>query len=100
KASAERIAIARQAGLRRIGVWAASWLTLGLEQGPVPVEEAIPRAERALAEFGTEQSGESHLALLYAFAGRHEEAKQTIERSRRALLELGQGTLHAAMSMN
>jgi class 3 adenylate cyclase/tetratricopeptide (TPR) repeat protein len=100
KASAERIAIARQAGLRRIGVWAASWLTLGLEQGPVPVEEAIRRAEQALAEFGTEHSGESHLAVLYAYAGRHEEAEETIERARRALLELGHGTLHAAMSMS
>jgi tetratricopeptide (TPR) repeat protein len=100
KASAERMAIARQAGLRRLGVWAAAGLTLGLEQGPVPVDEAITRAEEALAEFGAEQSGESHLALLYAYAGRHEEAAETIAGARRALLELGQRTLHAAMSMN
>ena len=38
--------------------------------------------------------------MLYAYAGRHAEAQGAIERSRRALLELGQRTVHAAMSMN
>ena len=53
--------------------------------GPTPVEEAIRRAEQLLADFPAERPGEFHLAVLYAFAGRHEEAKETIERGTRQL---------------
>jgi tetratricopeptide (TPR) repeat protein len=100
RASAQRLEMALRAGIRRSALWAAVWLTLALAEGPTPVDEAIPRAESVLANFPGEHSGEFHLAVLYALAGRHDEAKVTIERARRALLELGQVTMHASMSMN
>ena len=100
KSAAQRLEIARQAGLRPEAVWAAAWLALPLAMGPTPVEEAIRRAEQLLADFPAERPGEFHLAVLYAFAGRHEEAKEAIERARQTLLELGQRTLHAQISMN
>jgi class 3 adenylate cyclase/tetratricopeptide (TPR) repeat protein len=100
RASAARLDVARRAGLRGSVMWAGVWLTLALTEGPTPVEEALPRAESVLADFPNEHSGEFHLALLYAFAGRQDEAKLTIERARRALLELGYVQLHAGMSMN
>ena len=100
RSSAERLEIARRAGLGRSAFWAAVWLTLALAQGPAPVEEAIRRAEEALSFFPGERSGDFHLAVLYAYAGRHDEAREAIERSRRALLELGQLHLHAGMATN
>jgi len=100
EAAGQRFELARQAGLRNEAVWAAAWRGLPLAMGPTPVEEAIGRAEHALAEFPTERPGEFHLALLYAFAGRHKDAEHAIERARRTLIELGQRTLHATMSMN
>ena len=56
--------------------------------------------EAALAEFPPERAGEDHLALLYAFAGRHEEAEQAMERSRRVRMELGQEIDHAGLSLD
>jgi class 3 adenylate cyclase/tetratricopeptide (TPR) repeat protein len=98
EAARQRLALARRAGLPRDALWAAVWLTLALTQGPTPVEEAIPRAERALADFPADRSGELHLAVLYAYAGRHAEAAETIESARQALLELGERT-HEAMNV-
>jgi class 3 adenylate cyclase/tetratricopeptide (TPR) repeat protein len=91
--------LARQAGLRHEAVSAAGGLVLSLTQGLTPAEEAIVRAEQVLAEFPDEGSGEGYLALLYAFAGRDAEAEQTIERNRRASIELGRRTQHASSSM-
>jgi tetratricopeptide (TPR) repeat protein len=95
-----RLELALRAGLRRDALSATQWLAGSLAVGPTPVEETIRRVEQALAEFEDESPGEVYLALLYSFAGRHDEAQETIERSRRALLELGQRTIHAGMSMN
>jgi class 3 adenylate cyclase/tetratricopeptide (TPR) repeat protein len=100
KSAAERLQIALRTGLRRSALWAAVWLTLALTEGSTPVEKAVRRAEEVLANFPGEHSAEFHLAVLYAFAGRHEEALQTIDRSRNALHELGQLQLHAGMAMN
>ena len=100
RSAAQRLEIARQAGLRREAVWAAAWLALPLAMGPMPVDQAIRQAEQLVADFPAERPGEFHLALLYAFAGSHTEAKVAIERARQTLLELGQRTLHAQMSMN
>jgi tetratricopeptide (TPR) repeat protein len=95
-----RLELARRAGLDREAAWAAEWLALPLAMGPTPVVEAIRRVEQELADFPTERPVELHLALLYAFAGRHDEARAAIERARDGLLELGQRTLHASMAMN
>ncbi len=92
--------LARRAGLRREAVWAADALVGALAAGRTPVEEAIGRAEQALAEFPEERPGERFLALLYAFAGRDAEAEQAIERDRRTLIELGQRAMHAGTAMN
>lgn len=91
---------ARRAGIRREEVWAVRGLAAALAYGPTPVEEAIGRAEQRLAEFPQERAGEDHVALLYAFAGRHRDAEEAIERSRRHLFELGQEIDHAGLSMN
>jgi class 3 adenylate cyclase/tetratricopeptide (TPR) repeat protein len=96
----QRLELARRAGLRHEAVWAAAWRALPLSIGPTPVEEAIRHAEQALAEFPAERPGEFHLAVLYAFAGRHDQAEEAIERARNDLLELGHRILHASMSMN
>jgi len=98
EAARRRLELARRADLPRDALWAAVWLTLALTQGPTPVAEAIPRAEQALADFPTDRSIELHLAVLYAYAGRHEEAAETIESARQALLELGERT-HEAMNV-
>jgi class 3 adenylate cyclase/tetratricopeptide (TPR) repeat protein len=91
--------LARRAGLRREAMWAAGGLVLSLASGGTPAEEAIERAEEALAAFPEDGSGESYLALLYAFAGRDAQAEQAIERNRRISIELGRRTQHAASSM-
>jgi class 3 adenylate cyclase/tetratricopeptide (TPR) repeat protein len=95
-----RLELAKRAGLHREAVWAAEWLSLQLAMGPTPVMEAIRRVEQVLADFPADHPGESHLALLYAFAGRHDEAEVAIGRARHTLLELGQRTLHASDAMN
>jgi class 3 adenylate cyclase/tetratricopeptide (TPR) repeat protein len=100
RSAAERFEVARRGGLDRIAFWAAVWLTLALAQGPRPVDEAIRRSEEALSFFPGEKSGDFHLALLYAYAGRHAEAREAVERSLRALFELGQLSLHASIGMN
>src|SRR5919204_3327207 len=91
---------ARRAGLRREAAEATRTLLAALTYGATPVEEAIPRAEQALAEFPEERPGEVLLAMLYAFAGRAREAEAAIERRRRMLLELGQRMQHARHSMH
>ncbi len=99
EAAGHRFELARRAGLRREAVWATNALVSALAHGRTPVEEAIGRAERELAEFPEERPGEGHLALLYAFAGRDAEAEQAIERYKRTLIELGRLTLHAGTAM-
>jgi len=91
---------ARRARSRREAVWAVRGLAAAVTYGPMPVEEAIVQAERGLAEFPDEGAGEDHLALLYAFAGRHGDAERAIERSRRRFLELGQKIDHAWESVD
>ena len=90
EASNHLLANARLTGIRRDEVWAVRGLAAALTYGPTPVEEAIPRVEHALAAFPQERAGEDHLALLYAFAGRFDDAEQAMERSRRVRMELGQ----------
>ena len=82
EASRQLLECAREAGIRREEVWAVRGLAAALTYGPAPVQEAIDQAERALAEFPQERAGEDHLAVLYAFAGRHEDAEQAMEQSR------------------
>jgi class 3 adenylate cyclase/tetratricopeptide (TPR) repeat protein len=98
-----RFELARRGGLHHEAGWAAAWLVLPLAMGPVPVAEAIRQAhqvrEEYIAAFPGERPGDLFLPLLYAFAGRHEEAYEAFERARHALLELGQRTNAASMTM-
>jgi class 3 adenylate cyclase/tetratricopeptide (TPR) repeat protein len=99
EASRSLLECARRAGIRREEAWAVRGLAAALAYGPTPVQEAISQVERALALFPDERAGEDHLAELYAFAGRHEDAEEAIERARRHLIELGQEIEHAGLSM-
>ncbi len=90
EASSGLLEAARRAGIRREEVWAVRGLAAALAYGPTPTEEAIRQAEEALADFPQERAGEDHLALLYAFAGRHQDAQEAMERSKRVRQELGQ----------
>ena len=94
------LSAARRAGSRREAVWAVRGLAAALTYGPAHVQEAIGQVERGLAEYADERAGEDHLALLYAFAGRHEEAEQAIGRSRQHFLEFGQRIDHAWTSVD
>ncbi len=100
EASSRLLECARRAGIRREEVWAVRGLAAALTYGPAPAEEAIRRVEAALAEFPQERAGEDHLALLYAFAGRDEDAEQAMERSRRVRMELGQEIDYAVLSFD
>jgi len=100
EASSHLLECARRAGIRREEVWGVRGLAAALTYGPAPVEEAIARVEQALADFPRERAGEDHLALLYAFAGRHEDAEQAMDRSRRVRMELGQEIDHAGLSLD
>ncbi len=100
EASKHLLANARLTGIRRDEVWAVRGLAAALTYGPTPVEEAIPRVEHALAAFPQERAGEDHLALLYACAGRFDDAEQAMERSRRVRMELGQNLDLAYLSFN
>ncbi len=99
EASSQLLECARRAGLRRDAVWAVRGLAAALAYGPASVEGAIVQAEEGLAEFAQEGAGEDHLAELYAYAGRHEDAERAIERSRQRSLELGQRVEHAYASV-
>jgi class 3 adenylate cyclase/tetratricopeptide (TPR) repeat protein len=85
-----RLEFALPAGMSRDVVWAAWWLTLALADGPLPVDEAIPRAEEALGDLPADRVYALNLALLYAYACRDEEAKRVIEAANSAMVELGQ----------
>ncbi|MEX2548289.1 MAG: AAA family ATPase [Chloroflexota bacterium] len=98
EASSQLLECATTADIRRDAVWAVRGLAAALAYGTTPVEEAIVRAEQGLARFPQEGAGEDHLAELYAFAGRHEDAGRAIERSRQRSLELGQKIEHAYAS--
>ena len=100
EAARRRLEYATQAGLRRQAASAAGALAGALEQGPAPVDEAMPRVEQVLAEFPEEHPGEVNLAMLYAFAGRDSDAVEAIERARRRQFELGQRLLYASRSMD
>jgi tetratricopeptide (TPR) repeat protein len=90
----------RLAGIRREEVWAVRGLVAALTYGPAPVDEAIVLAEQALADFPQERAGEDHLALLYAYAGRNDDAEQAMARSRRVRVELGQEVDHAGLTLD
>jgi class 3 adenylate cyclase/tetratricopeptide (TPR) repeat protein len=100
EAEAQRLELARRAGLRRDALWSAWALAGDLAVGPVPVDEATTRVEQVLDDFSEAAAAGTYLALLYSYAGRHGEAREAIEHSRRVLLDLGQRTIHAGMSMN
>jgi tetratricopeptide (TPR) repeat protein len=100
RASEQLLGCARRTGIRREEVWAVRGVAAGLAYGPAPVDEAIPRVEGALAEFSRERAGEDHLALLYAYAGRFEDADRAMERSRNIRLELGQTLDHAGLAVD
>ncbi|MEP7158848.1 MAG: adenylate/guanylate cyclase domain-containing protein, partial [Chloroflexota bacterium] len=76
EASGRLLECARVTGIRRDAVWAVRGLAAALVYGPAPVEQAIDEALAALAEFASEGAGEDHLAELYAYAGRHEDAER------------------------
>ena len=100
EASSSLLECARRTGIRREEVWAVRGLAAALTYGPTPVEEAIPRVEQALAELPQERAGEDHLALLYAYAGRFDDAEQAMDRSKRVRMELGQKLDHASLSLD
>ena len=89
-ASERLLQCARRTGNRRDEVWAVRGIAAALTYGPAPVNEAIARVEHNLADFPQERAGEDHLALLYAFAGRFDDAERAMERSRHVRRELGQ----------
>jgi class 3 adenylate cyclase/tetratricopeptide (TPR) repeat protein len=91
---------ARRADVRREEVWAVRGLAAALTYGPAPVEEAIVRVEQALADYPQERAGEDHLALLYAFAGRDDDAERAMGQSLRVREELGQEIDHAGLSLD
>jgi tetratricopeptide (TPR) repeat protein len=99
-ASEHLLACARRTGIRRDEVWAVRGFVAALTCGPTPVTEAIPRAKEALARFPLERAGEDHLALLYAFAGRFDDAFEAMDRSRRVREELGQILDNAVLSID
>ena len=99
EAARKRLEYARRVGLYREAANAATTLVASLAQGPTPVHEAIPEAERLVEEFPDEPLGEALLGALYASAGRDAEAAEAIERKRRILLELGQRMFYAALAM-
>ena len=100
RASSELLACARRTGTRRDEVWAVRGLAAALAYGPEPTLDAIARVEQALATFPLERAGEDHLALLYAYAGRLDDAEQAIERSRQVALGLGQTIEWAGMCID
>jgi class 3 adenylate cyclase/tetratricopeptide (TPR) repeat protein len=100
EASRHLLECARRTGIRREEVWAVRGLAAALTYGPAPVEQAIERVEQALADFPQERAGEDHLAMLYAFAGRHDDAEVAMERSRRVRKELGQDLDHAWLALD
>lgn len=99
ESEARRLELALRTGLRRDAADATEYLVGALAVGPTPVEDAIRRVEGALAESPDRHFGEAQFGLLEAFAGHHDRARELIERSRRAVLELGQRNNHASMSM-
>jgi class 3 adenylate cyclase/tetratricopeptide (TPR) repeat protein len=98
EASLKRFKLAKGAGVRREAADAARTLVFSLAAGNVEVKEAIRQAEETLADFPEEP--ECELALLYALAGRHEDAAEAMARGRRAQLELGHRLQYAADSMD
>jgi class 3 adenylate cyclase/tetratricopeptide (TPR) repeat protein len=100
KGAVQGLECARRAGLRREAAEATRTLAAALVYGATPVDEAIPLAEQALAEFPEERPGEVLLAMLYAFAGRFAQAREVIQRQRGRLLELGQRMQYARHSMH
>jgi tetratricopeptide (TPR) repeat protein len=90
---------AARAGLRSESEIGAEGLMWALASGPTPVKQAIPRAERALAEAPAAHQGEVALGLLYAQAGQDDRAVATIEHARGVLLERGDRVFYAASSM-
>jgi class 3 adenylate cyclase/tetratricopeptide (TPR) repeat protein len=98
QAAAARLDLAKRVGSRSDGADAARTLAFTLGADWTPIDEAIERTERALADFPEEP--EVELALLYAYAGRHNDAERAMERGRRAQLELGHRLQHAADSMD
>jgi class 3 adenylate cyclase/tetratricopeptide (TPR) repeat protein len=90
--------LARRVGSRRDAAEAARTLAYTLTADWTPIDEAIAKAEDALRDFPDEP--ECEFALLYAFAGRHEEAAEAMARGRRAQVELGHRFQHAADSMD
>jgi class 3 adenylate cyclase/tetratricopeptide (TPR) repeat protein len=98
QASLRRLELARRTGMRRHAADAARSLVFALASGEVEVSECIRRAEEALADFPDEP--EVELALLYAMAGRQEDAAEALARGRQAQVELGHGLQHAADSMD
>jgi class 3 adenylate cyclase/tetratricopeptide (TPR) repeat protein len=100
KGARHALKCARRAGSRREAAEATRTLVAALTYGATPVDEAITQAEQALADFPEERPGEVLLAMLYAFAGRIQEAEAAIERHRRSLLELGQRMQYARYAMH
>ena len=100
EASSRLLECARRAGIRREEVWAVRGLAAALTYGPAPVQEAIVRVEQALAGFPQERAGEDHLALLYAFAGRDDDAERAMGQSLRVRKDLGQELDHAGLSLD
>jgi class 3 adenylate cyclase/tetratricopeptide (TPR) repeat protein len=100
EAEANLLELARRAGLRREALEAAWELAGSLALGPMPVEEATRRVKQLLVDLPDAYPVESYLAILYSYTGRHDEAREAIERSRHMMQELGRRIWHAGLAMN
>ena len=80
------IALARESGNRRAELRAVEWLAISFVRLRVPTDVAIERQELLLAEAAgelrTEASIRAPLAWLYGYAGRFDDARDALARSR------------------
>jgi class 3 adenylate cyclase/tetratricopeptide (TPR) repeat protein len=98
EAARHSLELARELGLRREAAEAARLLGFALVNGMTPVDEALPQVEQAFADAPEEPA--VPLGLIYAFAGRSEEAAAVMVRARDEQLQLGKRLQHAADSMD
>ncbi len=98
-------AYARRSGNnRREELLAIKWMAVTLVSLPAPADDAIRRGKELLEAVAGEPRAEAGvlapLAWVYGYAGRYEEAREAIARSRAVLRELGVKLEWASVSMN
>jgi tetratricopeptide (TPR) repeat protein len=95
---------ARRAGDEREESLALFWIPLAVVFGPAPADEGIRRCEVLLAEAAGSTSAEAGvsngLAMLYAMAGRADEARRMMRESGAMYRELGLEVLWGAATIN